>query len=458
MDARAGCRTREPWTDRDKFFLASADTVRAILEPAPAEARPPTLHIGAVVAYSPTTHPTTMPPDRLSLRLGQLPHNVLAELLPHNVLAELAARLCSDSPALQAAAEECMATHEPLPRWAVERVLLSPDLVPPILAPLKAEDGAAAAVCSQWLDGWKATNEPRRRLKQVPLDLPEKLVSWLGTSYAGYDGCLQMVATSDGRLAIHTGSGVRFYDRSMSERSRAQEDRDYPGYFFAADDASLFFSTTDADVPEVSVLRRTSYDGTVAAEYRLEDHGFSRPVLAPGGLLFCVLCENSEGDPTFEPDAIIAVDAQTLQPRHRFGLGLLNDAHQLVVVADELYVCDTGNDRLQVFSLSGEHRRSITGDWKSPMSLCFAKDRLYLVESDRQDDRDPSPVQGRRILVLSLEGDILQVVTHPTLPTADFDWLCCFDDKLLAPYNYYTPSNDDIFRVPTHGMLALEGL
>ena len=63
----------------------------------------------------------------------------------------------------------------PLPDEIVERVLLSPDLVPHILGPLDAEDGAAAAVCSQWLAGWKETNEPRRRLKEVPLDLPEEL-------------------------------------------------------------------------------------------------------------------------------------------------------------------------------------------------------------------------------------------------------------------------------------------
>ena len=399
-----------------------------------------------------------MPSNRLSLRLGKL---------PHDVLAELAARLCSDSPALQAAAEECMATHEPLPGWAVERVLLSPDLVPPILAPLKAEDGAAAAVCSQWLDGWKATNEPRRRLKQVPLDLPEKLVSWLGTSYAGYDGCLQMVATSDGRLAIHTGSGVRFYDRSMSERSRAQEDRDYPGYFFAADDASLFFSTTDADVPEVSVLRRTSYDGTVAAEYRLEGHGFSRPVLAPGGLLFCVLYNEDDdlgwdddlGRPTpATTNEIAALDAQTLQLRHRFGLGLFNDAGQLVVAGDELYVCDTSNDRLQVFSLTGEHRRSVTGEWSSPQLLCFAKGRLYLVEKRPWPSHNPS----RRLLVLSMQGDILQVFTHPTEPRAGLRWICCFDDKLLARYRY--PNRTEVTGlapgpfVCRFGMLALKGL
>ena len=138
-----------------------------------------------------------MPPDRLSLRLGQL---------PHDVLAGLAARLCSDSPALKAAAEECMAAHTPLPHEMVERVLLSPDLVPHILGPLEAEDGAAAAVCSLWLDGWKATNEPRRRLKQVPLDLPEELVT---------DDGLQMAATPDGRLLVDTGSELHILDRSM---------------------------------------------------------------------------------------------------------------------------------------------------------------------------------------------------------------------------------------------------
>ena len=47
------------------------------------------------------------------------------------------------------------------PQWAVEEVLLSSDLVPLLLAPLQLNDGAAAAVCSQWLDGWKATSEGR---------------------------------------------------------------------------------------------------------------------------------------------------------------------------------------------------------------------------------------------------------------------------------------------------------
>ena len=45
-------------------------------------------------------------------------------------------------------------THE-----MVERVLLSPDLVPHILGPLEAEDGAAAAVCLQWLGGRKGCEQ-----------------------------------------------------------------------------------------------------------------------------------------------------------------------------------------------------------------------------------------------------------------------------------------------------------
>ena len=99
-----------------------------------------------------------MSSSRLSLRLRQL---------PHDVLAELAAQLCCESPALQATAEECMAVHKPLPHDLVERVLLSPDLVPSILGPLEAEDGAAAAVCKQWLAGWQATHKLRGRLNHV---------------------------------------------------------------------------------------------------------------------------------------------------------------------------------------------------------------------------------------------------------------------------------------------------
>merc|ERR1712153_281404 len=109
-----------------------------------------------------------------------------------------------------------------------------------------------------------------------------------------------------------------------------------------------------------------------------EGHGLCSPVLAPGGHLFCVIHVYGYD----ERDEIIALDAQTLQLRHRFGLGLLSNAQQMAVGGDELYVCDTGSHRLQVFSLTGEHRRSIVGEWRNPVGLCFAKDRLYLLEAE----------------------------------------------------------------------------
>ena len=85
------------------------------------------------------------------------------------------------------------------------------------------------------------------------------------------------------------------------------------------------------------------------------------------------------------------------------------------------------------------------------MRLCFAKDRLYLVEARRYD-----LLQGSRVLVLSLQGDILQVATHPTEPSAWFESICCFDGKLLASYYYYTESAGT--RLPVKGVLALQGL
>ena len=43
-----------------------------------------------------------------------------------------------------------------------------------------------------------------------------------------------------------------------------------------------------------------------------------------------------------------------------------------------------------------------------------------------------NPLQGRRIFVLSLQGETLQVYTHP-VEGQIFNGLCCFDGKLLAP-------------------------
>ena len=78
-------------------------------------------------------------------------------------------------------------------------------------------------------------------------------------------------------------------------------------------------------------------------------------------------------------------------------------------------------------------------------------------EYDEYDDEDDpvAPLRGRRILVLSLQGDVLQVVTHPSEPTAVFESICCFDGKLLAGYKY---SEAGMPSCNKHAVLALQGL
>ena len=142
------------------------------------------------------------PSSRMAVRLAKLPHDALVQLFTHEALAELAAQACADSPAVAARAEAVLAAHQPVPQWAVEGVLLSSDLVPHLLAPLESEDGAAAAACSAWAAGWRATAEGRRRLKQVPFHLPQDMLdgNWLsGAEWLR----LAVIPGDEERLVVH---------------------------------------------------------------------------------------------------------------------------------------------------------------------------------------------------------------------------------------------------------------
>ena len=392
----------------------------------------------------------------------------------------------------------------PLPDEIVERVLLSPDLVPHILGPLKAEDGAAAAVCSQWLAGWKETNEPRRRLREVPFDLPEELQT------ADDPLCsLHVAATPDGRLVASAFTEnlltdqltVHILDRSMRV---LQSVTDQPGSWsvayrnaVAADDHSVYYVTGSHQPGSSVVMLRTSLDGSSAAEYGFhEGHDLvSKPVLA-GGLLFCVMSTYLRygGDGQIE---IFALDAQTMQLRHRFGRGLLfcefsnvdigvpGDGGEIVwrrcfarsgvplaVGGDELYAGVANQNCLQVFSLTGVHRRSVRGEWRMPRlsHLCVENDRVYLVAAQGADGDVADATQLRSLLVLSKHGEILQVYTHSLPSWRRFSSIIFFDGKLLVSYGYNVeyPRNSEEYRQALalrrppvswrHGAFALQRL
>ena len=323
-------------------------------------------------------------------------------------------------------------------QWAVEGVLLSSDLLPHLLAPLQLQDGAAAAVCSQWANGWKATSEGRRRLTRVAFDFPQDL---LGTDSLG----MAVIPGGDEQqLVVRSSTTVRILARDMSSNTSFELPSVYGD--FAASEQFLY--VTECHANEVRCL---THDGTEVASYEDQDKTISCVILAPGGLLFCVLTNDED----YTQDEIIALDAQTLQPRYRFGLSLLKDATGLVVVGEELFVCDKDNDRLQVFSLAGEHRRSIMGEWVRPVALCLVDDRLYLVEDqDYNEDEEGeliNPLCGRRIFTLSLQGDTLQVYTNPDKGQF-FGALCYFDGKLLA-----TCTAIRNYRCVSDGIMAMAG-
>jgi hypothetical protein len=80
----------------------------------------------------------------------------------------------------------------------------------------------------------------------------------------------------------------------------------------------------------------------------------SRLVLAPSGLLFCVLYDGYDGTDT--QDEIIVLDAQTPPrrcslARYRFGLSLFNDARGMALFLRQGQRLHTS----VVFSLAGEH-------------------------------------------------------------------------------------------------------
>ena len=141
-------------------------------------------------------------------------------------------------------------------------------------------------------------------------------------------------------------------------------------------------------------------------------------------------------DGQLDQDEIAVFDAQTLQLRYRFGRLLLNDACGVAVAGGEVFVCDRLGGRIQVFSVAGEHRRSIIDEgWKWPTEVCCIHDRLYVVESDFREEgreKEDSRLRSWRIFVLSLQGKLLYMWTPKGASGWHIKSLCYFDCKLLA--------------------------
>ena len=342
--------------------------------------------------------------------------------LPYDQLLEIAAAGCEASTEVENQADALLAVHKPVPQWAVEGVLLSIDLLPHLLAPLQLEDGAAAAVCLRWAETWKATSEGRRRLTKVAFVFPPNIINTSMTS-------MTVIPGDKPQLVVKSGTSVHTLHRDMSSGSiswgTSFMSTTYAGSIAADEQFIYAIDYVDDRLVQYTHegIKSNSWDTWSYADKRI-DHLVSAP---GGGLLFCKLFDDDDDS----GGEIVILNTDTLLPSSFFGLGLFNSAQQMAVGGEELFVCDTGNDRLQVFSLVGEHRRSVTGEWKRPQMLCFAEDRLYLLEQRADNYMDEGELASQRIIVLSLQGETLEVYTHP-VEGQYFSGLCYFDGKLLA--------------------------
>ena len=126
----------------------------------------------------------------------------------------------------------------------------------------------------------------------------------------------------------------------------------------AANDEAIFVTTEDP----ASIRRYARSTSEETHRYELEGIDACWALtLAPTGILFASVTVEREGGVV---DEILALDAQTLQPRFRFGtaLGATITFGCMVVEGEELFVCDSNHDCIRVFSLQGEHRRDPEAD------------------------------------------------------------------------------------------------
>ena len=193
---------------------------------------------------------------------------------------------------------------------------------------------------------------------------------------------------------------------------------------------------------------RSSHGGTVEAKYQLEGCFFAFPLLAPGGLLFCVAYKKRNGFLYEQDHRLGCADAATSPPL-RAGAAQLRTPSGCVW--GQLFVCDTGNHRLQVFSLtvSTAARSRVSGGRLSTFAVRRTASTSSTEKRRRRSLRVPRPpdpcavVAGRRPA-----GRHAPHGAHSRVHV-----VCCFDGKLAS---FLTQGNDSAAnRTPKYGMLAL---
>ena len=128
----------------------------------------------------------------------------------------------------------------------------------------------------------------------------------------------------------------------------------------------------DEKLQEFKASLRTNITSVVNRERGVFD---AEQISRPMGPEAFSIADREAGDDT--SDEIFAFDSQTLQLRTRFGRGTFNDVQGLAVGGEELYVSDSMNDCIKIFSFAGELRRTLRGEWWRPSNPLCAGPALH---------------------------------------------------------------------------------
>lgn len=339
--------------------------------------------------------------------------------LPHDELAELAASACGTSMELLRVAEQSLAAHlAPLNAGLVQEVMRSGDILSCLMSAFDLEDYEVAAVCRAWQTAWAKRRRTLGLHRVQSFELPNEQLNLVNVfSVASVPGCeVLYIAGTDGGP-----DEIRMVDKAMrvSKAVRVSSERDsYGDLPMAASKDGLYIA-----VGEPPCLRRLSLDSMAVLAENADEACMRNVVsLAVGSapLLYAAVVDPM-GLEDSSTGGVVAFDGLTLEKRMQFGASVMTGARHVEVVGSELYVCDLSRS-VHVFSLSGEHLRDLRGPWCRPWLLRHINSRLYLVEdafSDAveqrgaEDDTRARWMAGRRILVLSSDGRVLQVYSPP---------------------------------------------
>ena len=350
-------------------------------------------------------------PTSLALRL---------DALSRDELLELAAGALDELPKghhLRNQADALVAKRKPLPAWCVDGVLLSPDLLPHLFESLSCRDCAAAAACSAWGGAWVALLRLRRYIHPVPrhIDLTETTDQMPVAVAAMPDGAICVTGRSHLNFLTAQGEPI---PGGGAWAALAQVEFDDTFGVLRHDDSLL---VVDSDAQHVRRLRLS--DGVeLARSPKLDGEAYEAAIA--GDRLF-VAAERT----------ISVLDVATLELRCSFGQ--FDAAVDCAIHNGEVYVAAQDiPGQLDVFGLDGELLRTVRGTFGRPVCISIKDERIYMIEQQPSSDEDDFDEreerwEGRRLLVLELDGTIRQEIRPPD--AMGLQSLCFLGDELWIP-------------------------